>query len=616
MKKFLKYFIFIIICIFTFNLKVYATDYTDSTGKYVLTMPSYDFSQFLIDDTHTFQEFLDSFISVANNSQTYYAIITTDTLYTRSLRYFNIYLIPKNENFTNISTFFGASYSSTKNFYTFYSPSINFYIYNSFLFSDNSYQPFGSDFYSSSVYLNFVSCLNGGTCTLPFSTQNLTLYSHLANSIYLDYQFAFIDYGSSSTFYSQTAFGVSLIYYSSLPIIFQYNGGISGYNNYIKTLSLKINGVDYSVGDRIPTYCELYDLCSTSSNTFVADSDSLYTSYTNFSPSDISNYSLSYEFNTYSTDLGYDADPQEYVDNLRFDYLCSGRIDNSDYYSYKSFPCSLTSSYTITDNTINYIFNSISYTENLSQYDKIFVTIKSNYLDSSIMTLVSNFRINFPIGNVYNTDFKGYIYDNFDNLPLNFDMYLSSNNSYEDSIVYALKSNTIYNISYKALSNTSMNLAYATGQSILGSIDILTGTNTYLKDFIRLAPTNNNGVGIAITQYGSEEQLPRLSLFFNSGIVISINSDKSQEFYYVDKQGNVSTGQFNFNYVGSSGDNYNLSFYIDKVDSFINDLSDACIDLGGLTQNFYNNLPLFFQTFIFVIFILFCIYFTYLLIKK
>lgn len=418
-----------------------------------------------------------------------------------------------------------------------------------------------------------------------------------------------LDFNNNDSF---TIENVILPYYSSEPLYFNTNVSSSGY--YLKNLI--INGNTYTYGDEIPTYVNLPSPVPPEPEfTYIGYQDSLKSFYTNLVPSNINSYQLQVHFKVPQSLLGYYQEPQDYIDNTTFNYYCSGRVDYSDYYIYESFPCSLTSSYVLTDSTIDYTFNNVSYSTVLSNYDKIYITIKSNYLDSEVSTTLYNYSYTYNLGGFFNTDYKGSIYEDFTSLPLNFKMYFSSNNSITNSDLYIKKINFLnYGLHYIGFDNSNQQQNLVIGESIIGQ-----ATNSFLGiepvEFIKSSVSNNINSGIMIYQQNSSIPLIKLDLFFNSGIVISLNSSNNDNFYYIDSTGSITNDNFVIP-TGIYSNKYDISYYINEVNNFINGLSNDSLELGALTQDFYNNLPLFFQTFIFVVFILACVYFTYLLIRK
>lgn len=378
---------------------------------------------------------------------------------------------------------------------------------------------------------------------------------------------------------------------------------------YYKNINIIDKNIIYTKGDYISSYYELYPRVL--KPTFIGYQTELNTFYTNLQPNQLSNYQLKVDFKVPQSILGFYQTPQEYIDNTSFEYICSGRVNSGDYYYYESFPCSLSSSYTTTSNTITYTFNNVSYTQNISNYDEIFVTIIPKYNDSGVSTTVFNLNYTFTNGYFYNTSFKGAIYERLSGLlTLDFKLYFSSNNSPNNANLYidtTTFDNTIYSLGF---SNTSHNEFYQIGQSILGN------PNSYeILDHFRLTRVSNSfDTGIMVFQQNGSTRIPYLNLFFNGGMYISQNLG-NDTFYYIDSNGSIQNGSFSPPLINQN-DEYNVSSYLSIVNDFIDSMSESSAQFGLITQNFYDSMPPFFQTFIFVVFILFCLLFTYLLIKR
>lgn len=595
-----------------FNLGILKVNaLVDSNSTFNVTIPDYDsnFENYSC-GTENVKDFLHNFLDTTDFSSTYYDLFIDNNFESQIV----FYLIPKNnDNINNFLVYRGSENSFSLN-YTYrywidsYSNARWYYLF---------YKSCTSDISSSSSWQSFLTALNTGSIGSTTADNVGQLSSNSSNSIPY---FGGIE-TITSRIYQGTSYDVSLWYYFSSRQL-QYNATTSSLNQnglLFKKLYLVDNDTTYNIGDDIPSYYDLHGVSPTPSDpTFIGYQDSLKTSYTNLNVSDVSNYNLKLKFKAPQSVLGVYQDVSDYLDSTSFDYICSGRINNSNYYTYESFNCNLSNSYTISDNIIEYTFNNLSINQSLSNYDKIYVTIKSNFLDQNYSSVVYDLTYTYTLGSYYNTDYKGSIYDNFDNLPLNFKVYFSSNNSNTNSKLYVKDYNFVdYGVNYIGFSNNTQQQNLVVGESILGGIYVENGvvTSNYSNQFVSVDVTNNIDTGIMIYQQNSAIPLPSLKLFFNSGIVISFNNTSSDDFYYVDSTGNITQGSF-IKPLINSNDNYDISYYINQVNNFINGLSADSLEFATLTQNFYNNMPTFFQTFIFVVFILFCFYFTYLLIKK
>ncbi len=598
------YVLFLLLIIFLAP-KTFAYYNTDTSFN--LTMQNYD--SFLKNtscgENGSFYEVVNDFID--NTSTEYYdlivgpPVITNDnvssirfyikwksTIQYRSLQYYG----------------FNSSPSSTLNLKLVYSSNTDRVPYLSI--TNNTC----SNYQSSSGYIMFKNLTDTGNynSATTIGDFNYNFYGPLDE--YSSYMSFGPNYFSNDLSYNTD----NWYYYSSSPFLF---GRYNYTNNSVfnKKLCITDNDTCYVLNDTLPSYYDLHhnDSGDDDEPTFIGYKTSLDTFYTSIPVNNVSNYSLSFSFRVPQSLLGFYQTPQEYINNTNFNYICSGRINNSNYYSYESFPCSLSSSYSSTDTSITYNFNNFSTSSSLSNYDKIYITIDTKYLDSNINTTIFDLNYNYSLGDFYNTSYKGIIYEKLTNLPLNFRLYLSSNNSLQDSNIFVRKFNFLnYHIKYIGFSNTTQNQNLVIGNSILGN----NGSNEPV-DFISTQVSNNIDTGIMIYQDNSIILVPNLDLFFNSGVVLSFNyNSDSDTFYYVDNTGSIQNNDFSKPIYNTDTSKYDISYYIGEINNFINDLSNDTLQFSSLTQSFYNSLPLFFQTFIFVIFILFCIYFTYLLIKR
>ena len=58
MKKYIKYLILIFVCFLSFKTNVFAVIYDNTTTKYNITIPDYLLNIRMVDDTHTFGDFI------------------------------------------------------------------------------------------------------------------------------------------------------------------------------------------------------------------------------------------------------------------------------------------------------------------------------------------------------------------------------------------------------------------------------------------------------------------------------------------------------------------------------------------------------------------------------
>lgn len=603
MKKLFYTLVFVLFFIIL-TPKTYA--YYNPDTSFNLTMQNYDLvlRNTSCGENGTFYDVVNSFID--NTSTEYYDLIVGPPVIT-------------DDNVSSVR--FYIKWKSTIQY-----RSLQYYGFNS---SPSSTLSLKMVFSSNTDRVPYLSITNN-TCSNYQNTSGYTMFKNLTdtgnyNSATTTGDFNYNFYGPLGEYSSYMSFAANYFsndlsyntdtwfYYSSSSFLF---GRYDYTNNSVfnKKLCISDNDTCYVLNDTLPSYYDLHHNDQPDDDSiFIGYSESLKTSYTSLSPSDINSYSLKLKFNVPQSYLGFYQTPQEYVDNTSFDFVCGGRINNSTYYSYDDFNCSLSYSYILSDNSVEYTFTNLSLSQAITSYDKIYVAIKSNYSDKNLSTTIFNFNYTYNLGSFYNTDYKGSIYENFTSLPLNFKMYFSSNNSLDNSNIYVRKSNfSDYNLKYIGFSNISQKQNLVIGTSILG-----TPLENNSSEFITAQVSNNIDTGLMIYQENGNLFVPNLQLFFNGGIVLSLNTTiNNNDFAYVDNTGTIQSGTFEKPVISSDDTSYDISYYTNYVSSFIDDLSASSLAISIYTQEFYNSLPLFFQTFIFVLFILACIYFVYLLIKR
>lgn len=597
---YLYLFILMIFSILFFTIPVNASVDTNSTFN--VTIPDYDsnFENYTCGSENV-KDFLHNFLDSTDFDSTYYDLFIDNNFDSQIV----FYLIPKNnDNINNYLQYRGQlnSYSLSYNFRYWndnYSNARWYYLF---------YKSCTSDISSSNSWNSFLTALNTGTIGSTSSDNVGQLSSNSSNQIPY--------FGGtqtlSSIIYNGSSYDTSLWYYFSSRKL-QYNATNSTLNNNtlsFKKLYLVDNDTTYNIGDEIPSYYDLYGVSPTPIEpTFKNYQGSIDTLYTNLNVSDFTNYSLKVNFDIDNFD-----DPLLFIDNINFDYVCSGRVDNTNYYSYESFPCSLTSIYSINGNTIEYTFNNIVTSQSLINYDKFYVTIKSNYLDPSISTIINSFNFSYNYGDFINFKYDGPIFETFHNLPLNFKLYLSSNNINSSESVVDVFDYNLFDYGLKVYYTD--NRTFDIKGDISHFRDCVNFEECTYLNYYGYIVSNLFNYGLLVTQQNSVIPFPTLKMIFSSGQILSFNNTSNTDFYIIDSQGVISNNNVNIPIINNSSNNYDISYYINVVNTFINDLSSDSLELASITQNFYDNIPPFFQTFIFVLFIISCVYFTYLLIRK
>lgn len=522
--------------------------------------------------------------------------------------YMCIYLIKKTNLIKNVNIY-GNNYDSSNNLYTDISSKILLSSYtnggfvfslpissnNNVLFSQwyNLYKScvVTPDILYSNAYLT--DCLNdyhtiypsGFYSSIISSSSNTDLFRVNTHSLPL------ITNDSSYFFINANQF-----YYSSFDIYFRTNQNIVDSTNYfVKKINILNNS--YGISNRVFSY---FDIINGYGNTNDNNNFDVYNQLNkiyvgSISKSDINNFNL---------DLSYNYNSYDYSHSLSYNVLYFGRKNNSTYYSYTPLNCSATTSLygSVFDTTNKKITTTIfpygfSCSSDLTDYDNIYLYIEiipSGSYDNTIYNL--DLYVNY--GNVIMqngalSNFNGtYIYEKYTNLNPNFSILLSTNES----------SNNAY---YRSNNNYIVSGSVNRGNNYIGGVS--------LNPFSFGTQYNSNGMIYNLPSYYSG--VSSLDLFIHYNTIVSF-SDNDVYTYY-DSSNQLTTDTIiNNRIVNVDNNDYNMSYYFSVVNGYINDLSLSIISFSQLTQSFYNSLPVFFQTFIFVIFILTCMYFTYLLIRK
>lgn len=637
LKKFLFPILIGILAYFGFGLISYIPTFAvqNYNTQYNITIPNYDeYYNNITCGNETVKDFLHNFVENYNNTNSLYNIIIVPELQTSQGNF--------NENFL---TFYTYKKSKTSyNRFSYYGTSSKFYM--GYMYKDDSSAQ--SDF---SYYVKLSSCDSAISSSSSFQTYLNYIYgtyspSYVVNQkINEDNQGYLLAYGTptatsflasyndNQTFNNNDSFtlnNVKWYYWSNRTLNYKsiYNNYYTSSSNYWKKLYITNNDTTYSYLDDLVSFYDIKDTFPDvpSGPTRLGYRDSIDTIYTNFNSSDISNFNLTYSFK-----VPLIVNSQDYVNNLKFDYYCTSRniykdpqdTSNSFLYYYIDEPCSLSYTSTINNDNITYTFNNLLFTNTLTD-KKVYLTIKSNYLDNTLSKSIYNVSYTNRVGNFFNTIYRGLIYENFDNLPLSFKLLLSNNGNSINSYVSLVKPNSIYNINYSSYTtNSDINIREQNNLTIVGNSILSCATNNCTNDigltdndFLTLNVSSVNNSSLMIYQNNSNVILPKLNLFFNRGVGISFGD--ASDFYYIDTDGDYSNGSFtepipynNANFVSDNTGSYN-----NTIISFINSLNDKIIYFQSIVQDVYDGFPPYLQTTLFVLFILFCTYFLYLLIKR
>lgn len=577
-----KRYLLIIVMIFTFFIGYYNV-FAASSSNY---NTSYTIN--LTDDYFTLEQ-KTFYKNIIDLDSSYYNLVINfykNPYYTMN----SFYLVPKNVSVLDVSVA-GVYYNSSSFIFKIYGDNIKAYTFNAFDNQNVTYNRFINCYINNDCVAYTTPSSDNGSVSISFPVSNMTFDNN--NSFIIPYS----NYNSVGGF----------IYYSDVDLRYVSTYSPTSGRAYYKKLIF--NDSIINLNYNIPTYLDLfpYDDENFDINKELDYYNSLSSFYFRINKSDISNFSFSYEFNPMTT-LSLNITNPDYFDNfydeLNSEFKFFGRIYNStdNYYTYESITCTLNHIYQKNSNSITSKGNNLSCSSDLSNYDYIFVYFRQfvNSINVSPSVIGLNTSVNGALYH-YGNNFNGYIYDIFTNIPSNFKISFSS--YYLDSALvlssvengaFAEYIGTTDNNSYipMAQSNFPFRIAYGFSKSnyyvIYGDSSIYSGTRN-------------------------------IEVFIGDKTIISFNNtDNNNNFYIYDENKNISNisanviYDINLNY----GESYDLSYYFKQVDNYVNGLSIQIINFGNLTQNLYDNLPDFLQLFIFVSFILFCVYFTYRLIKK
>lgn len=579
-----------------YALENYDTQFNNSIPDYIQRLSNqscqnikpYDYINQIIED-------------VDFSTSTYQMYITTP-----STNFVDIYFYLSTTDFDEITYYANSS----KSMFLKSQPVITFNARFTLKFGYTGSCPSGSPF-EQNFYIHLIDFIQNG------NTQWLGSSSYFGNLMAISSTFSFQDSGYSTTANNNSNYNTDWWFYYSSRKLYLSDDDFSGDSFFHKNVYITNNDLLIHPGDFAPSYYNIYvspPEPDPSEPSFIGYKTQLETFYTDIPNNSFNSYFLKVKFKVPQSLLGSSVVPQDYIDNLNFDYVCSGRLNNSSYYSYDSFDCSLTKSYVITTNNIEFTFSNVTTNQNLSVYDKLYVTINPRYLSNSVSKTLFDLSYTYSLGNFMMTPYKGNIYEKFINLPLDFKTYISSNNPTSSSSLYVKKSSFVdYGINIAGYSNTSNQQNLVVGSSLLGYNS--SDEETYNGGFIKLSVTSQLDKGILIYQKDSA-LLSTLELFFDKGIIISFNNTSSDSFYFIDSNGDISQGNFVKPIMNNSNTSYDISYYIGIVNDFIDGLSSDSLELAILTQSFYDSLPVLFQTFLFVVFIIVDIYMAYILMKR
>lgn len=573
-------------------LQVNAATYENYDTSYNITYGEFDFSTRMVDSTHTWQDLFTDLVDYGSNSENYYFIIgISDILPTLTNHTIYFYLIPKNVDssiLNSYSSFFGTYDGSSYYFNNFFLNAIPHYRTSFSFNNNNTFKPFGDDYHSSQSYQRFVGCLTTDSCywfdnNLNQTGNNIARVQLARGTIGNDFN-GVIDYTNQSLFYitngMSTGWG-QILYYSSFPIVFQFNSNnLPSGNVYKKTL--KVNDTIYNYGDRVPTYCELYNYCSTSLPTLA--------SYNYLDDLFISNIPVN-NYSNLEVKFSYDFYRENYADNFHIQGFYYGRVNNGTYYSYEPLTCSLTGGSSFGNFKSRATYHISNCAGDLSRYDSLIVRLRM-----SSMELISNFSFTSNLGHiniapVFNGDNRVEIMDYFGSLPSDFSLVVSST---QDSSYLEYIGDSKYTIAQRI--NKSNNDISSLANSTLINFGMNTNSNVILYNYTL---ENNNSTD--------------LYLFFSEGVIVSFSDNGAYTYY--DDSNTISTESITIKYLIDVSQ-YDSSSFIDIIDNFIDELDSSMIDMHIVLNNIYDSLPIFLNYLILVLYTLFLLYLLFKVLKR
>lgn len=603
LKKFKKFIFPILFGIISYFLSsglfgfinVYAFgSYDNYSSNYTITYPELDLTSINIDDTHSVQEFLNDITSLADNSTNYDVIIgITPYPNFNQLDVFRIAIFLYHKGVpteTGFNSFFGGRNSSNSYFYSIFNYNVNTSTANvgamiGFTFE---YFPFGSDYTQNNQILSLKSCLQDNECTLTFNNSRIGLepFELVHNSFNYDNNSSYnIDLSNVNNYYhsSGNTFLINsyLLYYSSFPITllndFSYSNNTL--NNYFK--SVIINGNTYTYGDRLPTYCEIFNLCVEEEQTLTSYNylDDLFVS--NIPVNNYSNLEVKFSLDYFNVD---------FPTNLRPQGFFYGRVNNGTYYSYESISCTLTGGTAYSDYKLLGTYGITGCPNDLSRYDSLIFRLRMTSSD-----LITNFSYSSNLGHINMTPVKNWennvsIMDYFGSLPPDFSLLVSSTE--KNSKLEFIGSEYTFSQRIDKTTNEISSLA-------LGGITYF-GTNT-----------NSN---IMLYNYTLENNNDTdLYLFISDNCIVSFSDNGAYTYY--DETDTLETQNIVIKYlIDISG--YDTSNFLDIINGFLNDFEVSLIDCHTLFNSLYNGLPSFVSYLILVFYTLGLLYLLYKMLRR
>lgn len=442
-----------------------------------------------------------------------------------------------------------------------------------------------ANIYQNTTYINFQLCYLSNDCNIASTpTRWGNQFSRYSTNTYFNNNNS---YNISKTSGNET----NIFYYLSdtMTLKNDFCDTSSTYTCYMKTI--KINDVTYNIGDTFPTYYDLYLRPDEGFSYYQAGLGSFLVG--SIPKANINNFKIDLSFNY----LDY-----EYVNNFSTKSYFYGRKNNSTYYSYEQLSCTSSTINNLTiDTTNNKVSGSIypngfTCSSDLTNYDYIYILFRFVLpSDVSYNTVISNLSYKSSYGNIksfINSFIDKYdlrIYEKFDNIA-NIYSYLLSTNVNLSYAYYETDNKLLTFVNVDRINNIVKNIAY-------NPISFGTVPNVNALLFSDISTNNYN-----------------LNLYFNPNSILSISDINT--FTYYDSTNTIDTDTIVNDVIVSNDDNYDLSYYFNVVNNYINSLQSDMLEFHNVVQNTYDLIPETFSIMILTLFIFGCLYIVWNLIKK
>lgn len=440
---------------------------------------------------------------------------------------------------------------------------------NSLMSYDYSYQSYYSysiiSYQSSSdidsVIASLYDCLNNNICTNSSNMYTLPTYYYSSN----------INNNDNYTF---NVWEKGYYYNNQLSVI---NRQQNTNDNWFYVKSIKVNDNIINFGDFIPTYCDLYNCSSGESSD---ESFDLYLSrlpYVYSNTSNLSNYNSTISFSITS-------DIESYKNNLYTYKFYYGRVDHGTYYTYEQLNCTSSSIANSSDTTITITTNNISCNNDLSKYDKYFVTYNFKYEDDSLPKSIYGFSSSINNGFIlHNTLINYYLLDNFNNLPRGFSLLLSNNDTYNDLTTYFYSDNEY--IAFDDISKNANNVVKTTNGVFYKDLAIPKKRNYGFT-------TNTNLLVYDDLSYSTKADTT-LYMYLNPLTMVSFvdTSNNTNSYTYYDSNNNITTSTIDLIYDTIDDNTYNIDSVFQDLNNYIYDLRKDMFSVHLIMTDIYSSIP-------------------------